>query len=409
MATSALAKLGQRAAAHPDNRELELPLDKLVFDPYQPRTSVDDGAMRELAKAMEANGQIHAITVQENGDGSYTIVVGETRSRAAIHNQWKTIRAKVRTDLNTGPKRLLFQLSENVNRNDLNPLDTARAILRLMEDIPGEQTAMSQRQIGEFLGKSEAWVSRHVKFADEALQKRWVQTGILDTVEKVYRVSILSEALQAEIERRVALPESDEDFLPKPLPRTAIDDLAREAKVMRMAQQTDDGDGQESGGFTGEGPALAALVVEGNQVIARGAVSKGAQQPSAEAMKLLEAVTSRGPGEAAGGAQYRFPDSPRKKILQGELPGVPKGAAPAPTAPFQLGPVACKLDASNIAGLIKLLNRTDKDLAKAAGAVQAAVTFPAPLAKLLANALMGKTVRGPDVAATLQRELAKLR
>lgn len=416
MATSALAKLGQRAAANPDNREVEIPLDKLVFDPYQPRTEINEDAVSELAGAMKANGQIHAITVQDNGDGTYTIVVGETRTRAATLNKWKTIRAKVRTDLNTGPKRLLFQLSENVNRTDLQPLDTARAILRLMEDVPGEQEGMTQSQIGELLGKSEGWVSRYVKFADEALQKRWVQTGILDTVEKVYRVSILTEEVKAEIERRVALPATDEDFLAKPLSRAAIDALAREAKVMKMAQRASEDDAGAAQSPSDVAHTLAGLAAEGQPGSGRGL--DGGQTGPGEAAQRQGGDSGSVQGSSS---VYQLPEDTRKKILQGAKnsgqPATPAGKgegttasapAKAPQKPTPV-PVTCKVDAENIAALIKLLAKSDKNLCKSAGAVSCSVTFPAHIAQLVANGLTGKTVKVADVPVVLHRELSKLR
>lgn len=129
---------------------MDIPLTLIIPNPRQPRTEFDPDALEELTRSMDTHGQIQSILVEENPDGSYTLIAGERRTRAARALGWETIRADVRPHLNgTGDRtRIMEALIENVSRADMHPLDEAAAFQALMDEF-----GMSMVEIGHALGK----------------------------------------------------------------------------------------------------------------------------------------------------------------------------------------------------------------------------------------------------------------
>lgn len=122
----------------------------IIPNPRQPRQDFDAVALQELAESMRENGQAQPVTVEENPDGTYTLIAGERRLLAAKSLNWETIRADVRPHMNgSGDKtRLILALVENLNRSDMHPLDEALAFQALKDEF-----GMSQAEIGVKIGK----------------------------------------------------------------------------------------------------------------------------------------------------------------------------------------------------------------------------------------------------------------
>lgn len=129
---------------------MDIPLTLITRNPRQPRTEFDPAALDELTQSMDTHGQIQSILVEANPDGTYTLIAGERRTRAARALGWETIRADVRPHLNgTGDRtRLMEALIENVARADMHALDEAAAYQTLMDEF-----GMSMVEIGHALGK----------------------------------------------------------------------------------------------------------------------------------------------------------------------------------------------------------------------------------------------------------------
>lgn len=182
-----------------------VPLDKVVFDPTQPRLAFhapdgvvaqnDEEALRELADSLQANGLIHSIIVQELPDGQYLVRVGERRTRAAKSLGWTHIRATVRNDL-TGMGALALQLAENTDRQELSFLEIAQTIKRFTVQSDENPTPMNGKQIAALLKKSEGWVTRYLRFADESLQQKWVEPGYVTSPEVLYLLTTLPADVQ---------------------------------------------------------------------------------------------------------------------------------------------------------------------------------------------------------------------
>ena len=120
---------------------LSIRLDSIVPDSEQPRRTFPDDSLRELSESIKQEGVIQPIEVTENTRGSYVIVHGERRWKAAQMAGLETIPAVVRRrdyDLVT---RLVRQLVENIQREDLNDIDRAAGLLRLREMLQEELDA----------------------------------------------------------------------------------------------------------------------------------------------------------------------------------------------------------------------------------------------------------------------------
>jgi ParB family chromosome partitioning protein len=131
-------------------------LDKIKGNPLQPRKNFDEDALRELADSIREQGIIQPIIVEEAGDGTYTIVAGERRSRAARLAGLREVPALVRNYTDEG--RMEVSLIENVQRADLNPLEEAQAYKRLME-----VTGLSQDEVAARVGKKRSTVANALR------------------------------------------------------------------------------------------------------------------------------------------------------------------------------------------------------------------------------------------------------
>lgn len=135
-----------------------VPIGQLSPNPYQPRRHFDETELRDLADSIRANGIIMPILVRRRGDAedSYEIVAGERRWRAAQLAQLHEVPVIVR-DLSDG-QSLELALIENIQRQDLNPLEEAEGYRRLMDEFSHTQEALAQT-----VGKSRSHVANMLR------------------------------------------------------------------------------------------------------------------------------------------------------------------------------------------------------------------------------------------------------
>jgi ParB family chromosome partitioning protein len=125
----------QTAAA--EGQPSTLPLNQMVAGMYQPRTRMDEGALYELAESIKAQGIMQPILVRQLHDGpnagKYEIIAGERRSRAAKLAGLETVPVLVRNVPNEAAAAMA--LIENIQREDLNPLEEAQGLQRLIKEF----------------------------------------------------------------------------------------------------------------------------------------------------------------------------------------------------------------------------------------------------------------------------------
>lgn len=133
-----------------------VPLGKLVPNPDQPRKTFDETALDELAASIRLHGIIQPVIVEDSGDGTFLIVAGERRYKAAERAGLREVPVVVRSF--TPEKKLEIALIENVQREDLNPVEEAEAYKALMD-----AASLSQEDVAEKVGKSRPSVANALR------------------------------------------------------------------------------------------------------------------------------------------------------------------------------------------------------------------------------------------------------
>jgi ParB family chromosome partitioning protein len=152
---------------------LELPVTLIKPNPSQPRTTFDPDALAALAASIEASGVVQPLLVRPLADGSYELVAGERRWRAAQQAGLEKVPAVVRDQAE--PERLQAALIENMVREDLSPVEEAKACAALVEDL-----GLTKEELARRVGRSRPAVSnliRLLELPDEALDM--LQSGEL--------------------------------------------------------------------------------------------------------------------------------------------------------------------------------------------------------------------------------------
>ena len=158
----------------PKNKQIQdIELDKIVPNRYQPRREFSDDSIKELAETLDKDGLLQPIVVREDGEEHYEIIAGERRYRAAKSLNWETIPAIV-NNMNDDQAASLA-LIENLQREDLNPIDEAKAYTNLMKLNDLTQTALAKD-----MGKSQSYVANKLRLLklDDDVQKALIEGKI---------------------------------------------------------------------------------------------------------------------------------------------------------------------------------------------------------------------------------------
>jgi ParB family chromosome partitioning protein len=142
--------------AAPSERGLEVDTDLLRPNPFQPRGRVDDARIDELARSIRSHGIIQPIVVRRAADTGYEIVAGERRWRASQRAGLLKVPVVVR-DI-PDDRLLAAALIENIQREDLNPIEEAQAYRRLADDL-----GLTQEQIADAVGKDRSSIANYVR------------------------------------------------------------------------------------------------------------------------------------------------------------------------------------------------------------------------------------------------------
>ncbi len=152
-------RISVEASGEAPNREgvLRLPLASLRPNRFQPRTQFDELALEELAESIRAQGIVQPLVVTIENDGTYSIIAGERRFRAAERAGLSEVPVVVREGL-SDRSRLELALVENLQRADLNPLEEAEAYQTLQEAF-----GLSQEEVANRVGKARPTVANALR------------------------------------------------------------------------------------------------------------------------------------------------------------------------------------------------------------------------------------------------------
>jgi ParB family transcriptional regulator, chromosome partitioning protein len=137
----------------------EVPIDAIARNEEQPRTRFDERTIEDLAESMRKHGLLQPIVVRPLAQGGYGLVAGERRLRAARLAGMEQVPVVVREV--DEPGALELALIENLQREDLNPIDEARGYVSLME-----LSGMSQGDVAEHVGRDRSTVANAVRLLD---------------------------------------------------------------------------------------------------------------------------------------------------------------------------------------------------------------------------------------------------
>jgi ParB family transcriptional regulator, chromosome partitioning protein len=148
------------AAPRDEQEELrQLPVELISANPHQPRRQFDAEALVALADSIRARGMIQPVLVRPLAGGSYELIAGERRWRAAQIAELETIPAIVRH--HDDAASLELAVIENMAREDLNPVDEARACAALVDEL-----SLTREEVGLRVGRSRVAVSNLIRLLD---------------------------------------------------------------------------------------------------------------------------------------------------------------------------------------------------------------------------------------------------
>ena len=213
---------GKKTTPASDAHFDEIPIARIDPSPSNPRTEFDDAEINQLAKSIGKHGLLQPVIVRRDG-ARYQLVAGDRRLRAAQRAGRKSILAVVR-DVSDGDA-LILGLIENIEREDLNPADTARAVARLCAPESEGGCGMSQVDAGATLSRDASWVRRQLQLLKlPGVWLKRVAAGELNVG--------MSHALVQYAERPAVLARIEADLLANPWSWRTVDDFERNAKLL---------------------------------------------------------------------------------------------------------------------------------------------------------------------------------
>jgi ParB family chromosome partitioning protein len=184
------------APAAPPERSLDVDIDLLRPNRFQPRTTMDDTRIEELARSIKSNGVIQPIVVRK-ADQGFEIIAGERRWRASQRAGLLKVPVVVR-DI-PEEKMLAAALIENIQREDLNPIEEALAYRRLADD-----SGLTQDQIAEAVGKDRSTVANFMRLLKLPREVREnVGAGSLSMGHARALLALSDESTQVRVSREV--------------------------------------------------------------------------------------------------------------------------------------------------------------------------------------------------------------
>jgi ParB family chromosome partitioning protein len=179
--------------------------DEVAVNPYQPRTNFDEEALADLAQSISELGIIQPITVRKINDGSYQLVSGERRLRASKLARLTSVPAFVREA--NDQESLEMALVENIQREDLDPIEIALSYQRLIDEIDLTQESMSKR-----VGKKRSTITNYLRLlklhpqVQGALRRREISMGhgraIMGLEEEEDQIELLVSVLEKSLSVR---------------------------------------------------------------------------------------------------------------------------------------------------------------------------------------------------------------
>lgn len=196
-------------------RVMDISIDEISPNPWQPRRDFDEGSLNALASSIRENGLIQPVVVRKKKDGTYELAAGERRWRAAKMAGLTVIPAisKEYDDRSMAEMALV----ENLQRKDLNPVDEGMAYRKLMDEY-----GLTQENISQKVGKSRPYVANMVRLLDLPEEvKDFLSKGQLTAGQARPLLGLESDAEKVQLARRI---------VKEGLSARKVEDIIREGK-----------------------------------------------------------------------------------------------------------------------------------------------------------------------------------
>jgi ParB family chromosome partitioning protein len=231
----------QLPAKHKTQDVVQIPVEKLVPNSGQPRKYFDETELKEFAESVKMYGIIQPIIAKNAGDGTYIIVAGERRTRAAKLAGLKTVPAIIRDY--TDPKSMEISLIENIQRSNLNPIEEAAAYKNLMDFAN-----ISQEELAARMGKPRPTVANALRLLklpveiQKSIEEGSVSSGharallsVTDTKtrDKLYREVLKGNLTVREAEKKAAVLNAEK----KGVAKKAAKDKKRPPELDAMVEK----------------------------------------------------------------------------------------------------------------------------------------------------------------------------
>lgn len=186
-----------------------IPLDKIVANPYQPRKEFDPEALEELAQSIRQQGVITPVTVRKMPDGTFQLIAGERRTRAARMANLKEVPAYIRVA--TDNQMMEMALVENIQRENLGAIEVALAYKALIEEC-----RLTHDQLSEKVGKNRSTITNYLRLLNLpaetqlALSSDKISMAHARALVNVEDIDLHLEILHAIIDRHLSVHQTEE-------------------------------------------------------------------------------------------------------------------------------------------------------------------------------------------------------
>jgi len=220
----------------PDKGEevIQLDIDRIFPGEQQPRKTFRDDSLKELSSSIKEKGVLQPIIVSRSGDGTFRLVAGERRWRAAALAGLKKIPSLIKNVASRDS--LEIALIENIQREDLNPVEAAEAFNKLITDFN-----LTQEELSDKVGKDRATIANYLrllKLPDEV--KTLLYNGSLSLGHAKAILAIEGKANQIEAARKIlkkGLSVRDAESLSKKMPASSRPKSAKDPQISSLEEK----------------------------------------------------------------------------------------------------------------------------------------------------------------------------
>jgi ParB family transcriptional regulator, chromosome partitioning protein len=176
---------------------IELDIDAIEINPFQPRTNFNEESLQELASSIRELGLIQPITVRKLDFNKYQLISGERRLRASKIVGLSTVPAYIR--LANDNESLVMALVENIQRHDLDPIEVALSYQRLIDEIQ-----LTQEQMSERVGKKRSTITNYLRLLKlDPIIQTGIRDGFISMGHGRAMINIEDQDVQTEIYQKI--------------------------------------------------------------------------------------------------------------------------------------------------------------------------------------------------------------